>query len=301
MVAGSNGYVRTTFPTVAGYGSPTVLGNASINALDNCAGTNTYLGYKLFSDGFYDPARCLAACTAQSNYNLAYPPTPPAKPQTCQFVNTYLLLKDGYSQGQICALYSSTWGPSYATNTGYTFNTDTYTIALSLTYSNATNPGNGPKTCTFNLQIAPTTGLAFANGLTYAIAEGPYYYLTGPFLTEVSGTVDFESNGQASASVFALNSAGHLESNLLVLANQDPTVPGSNTSAAYNAVYLNDVLTIALYGYETPSCSIKGGALYCAQKDGRSVWQDCAGELVLDFEVLAECTGIVLNVVQVAS
>ena len=42
---------------------------------------------------------------------------------------------------QVCALYNETWNATYATNTGYTSGSDVYTIALSVTGSNSTDPG----------------------------------------------------------------------------------------------------------------------------------------------------------------
>lgn len=116
---------------------PSQMDDAAINALYDCNNAYTYMGYMEFSDGVaYDPTRCTAACSAQSEYNLAN-----GINQTCQFVNAYLLLKNGQVQGQICSFYNETWNETYATNTGYFYESDVYTIAASVTYSNQTNPG----------------------------------------------------------------------------------------------------------------------------------------------------------------
>lgn len=144
VVAGSNGYTSQSFPTVANYTGPTFLGSFAINAPLDCNGNDTYMGYKSWNDGAaFDPSRCAAACTAQSNYNTAYPPSTGA-PMLCTFFNTYMLMKNGFAQAQVCSMYNETWAPVYAVNSGYTSGSDVYTVASSVTYSNTTNPG----TCT---------------------------------------------------------------------------------------------------------------------------------------------------------
>lgn len=57
------------------------------------------MGVKLFTQAGFDTSFCAAACTAQSQYNTAHPPSDrPA--QTCQFYNTYALYKNDVYQGQ---------------------------------------------------------------------------------------------------------------------------------------------------------------------------------------------------------
>lgn len=137
VIAGSNGYVKNTVPAVFGY-TGTYLADASINA-PLCNGDYTYMGYTMFTDQPFDPALCGQACTAQNEYNLAHPPAT-GKPMLCQFFNTYLLMKNGYSQGQICAMYNTSWGCTYADNYGYYYGSDHYTISLSFSYSNSSDP-----------------------------------------------------------------------------------------------------------------------------------------------------------------
>lgn len=60
---------------------------------------------------------------------------------TCQFFNTYILLKNGASVGQYCSLYNETWSPSYATNVGQWRGNDHYTVQYSYSFSNTTAPG----------------------------------------------------------------------------------------------------------------------------------------------------------------
>jgi hypothetical protein len=75
----------------------------------DCAGTYTFLGSKLFKEGAFDPARCAAACDANTK---------------CAAFGTYILTttdRSGAStvQGQKCAFYTSYWdGKKYGKNTG---------------------------------------------------------------------------------------------------------------------------------------------------------------------------------------
>lgn len=108
VIAGSNGYTKYSFPLPSGYTTPTDLGAAAIQAPLDCSGYDTYLGVRIFKDSPFDPSLCAAACTAQTEYNLAHPPvnTDGSKGhvQTCQFFDTYMLLKNGKPQFQECAL-----------------------------------------------------------------------------------------------------------------------------------------------------------------------------------------------------
>ncbi|KAI0197983.1 hypothetical protein F4808DRAFT_269718 [Astrocystis sublimbata] len=141
VIAGSNAYDSLTAPRPNGYAAPTALGPAQINAPLDCGGFDTYMGSKMFTTGPFDPALCAVACSTQSEYNLAHPPAKgPA--QTCQFYNTYLLLKNGLPEGQVCSMYSMSWDVSYASTSGQTRGRDHYTVAYSFTYSNATSPGS---------------------------------------------------------------------------------------------------------------------------------------------------------------
>lgn len=82
-----------------GYSTIIVPGSAALNAPLNCNGADTFIGSKLFNSGPFDESLCAAACTAQSAYNLKHPPSS-GTPKLCQYYNTYVLLKDGVSQGQ---------------------------------------------------------------------------------------------------------------------------------------------------------------------------------------------------------
>jgi len=98
------------------------------------------MGYKLFQNQPFDVSLCAAACSAQTQYNLAHPPQD-GQPMTCQFYNTYILLKNGENVGQYCSLYNETWDVSTATNVGQYRGSDQYTIEYSYSLSNATDAG----------------------------------------------------------------------------------------------------------------------------------------------------------------
>lgn len=113
---------------------------AAINAPLDCNGKDTYMGSKLLTTGVFDAGLCATACMSQNTYNLQHPPAS-GSPQLCKFFTTYLMSKNGVPQGQYCALYSQTWDPSYATNTGQWRGSDQYTVSYASSYSNTTDPG----------------------------------------------------------------------------------------------------------------------------------------------------------------
>ncbi|KAK0786779.1 hypothetical protein LTR02_009572 [Friedmanniomyces endolithicus] len=146
VIAGSNGYVNNSIATPSGYSGPIPLGNAAINAPLDCAGHDTYMGVKIFTSGPFDAGLCAAACSSQSEYNLAHPPSD-WEAQTCQFFNTYVLYDGSESVGQYCTLYNETWRASYATNDGQWRGEDHYTIGYSYAFSNSTGGADEPATC----------------------------------------------------------------------------------------------------------------------------------------------------------
>nr|POF15324.1 hypothetical protein CFP56_42213 [Quercus suber] len=120
-VAGSNAY--TSFKLggpIDGWSAPLSLNTSAMNApLRDCADTWTYMGYKLFQSGPFNPLLCSAACDSQTAYNLANPPSTGKAPK-CAAFGTYILTmtnKTGsYQQGQMCTLYTSAWDKQYAVN-----------------------------------------------------------------------------------------------------------------------------------------------------------------------------------------
>ncbi|OJD39059.1 carbohydrate-binding-like protein [Diplodia corticola] len=121
-IAGSNAYTSEKVgPSIAGWNDPLRLNNAAMNApLRDCAGTWTYMGYKFFNDGPFSVDACAAACDAQTEYNIAHPPSSGYVP-LCAAFGTYLLTKTTSSgsviQGQMCTMYTSAWDAQYAVNT----------------------------------------------------------------------------------------------------------------------------------------------------------------------------------------
>ncbi|KAH7057062.1 hypothetical protein B0J12DRAFT_696947 [Macrophomina phaseolina] len=121
-IAGSNAYTSYKVGgSIDGWADPLSLDNAALNApLRDCAGTWTYMGYKLFQNGPFDSSLCAAACDAQTKYNIAHPPSSGYTP-LCAAFGTYLLTKTNstgsYIQGQMCTMYTSAWGKDYAVNT----------------------------------------------------------------------------------------------------------------------------------------------------------------------------------------
>lgn len=138
VMAGSNGYNSAgPMSSPTGY-TGTWLGQKGINA-PLCNTVDTYLGVKTFTSGPFDPSLCAAACSAQSDYNRAHPASDGTF-KTCQFYNTYMLMKNGDTGKQVCAMYSQSWDSSYATNTGSWSGSNHYTIEFSVTGSNTTTP-----------------------------------------------------------------------------------------------------------------------------------------------------------------
>lgn len=120
-IAGSNGYTSYKLGgPIAGWDAPQSLKTSAMNApVRDCADTWTYMGFKLFQSGPFDPNLCSAACNAQTAYNLAHPPST-GKASKCAAFGTYILTmtnKTGsYQQGQMCTMYTSNWDKQYAVN-----------------------------------------------------------------------------------------------------------------------------------------------------------------------------------------
>ncbi|KAF5845869.1 hypothetical protein GGP41_008378 [Bipolaris sorokiniana] len=141
VIAGSNGYVRnpSAAESISGYAG-TFVGNKAVNAPSDCNGRDTYITYKEFSDGApFDPSRCATACEAETQFNIDHLNSR----SICRFFNTYILMKNGVPQAQICSMYNTTWAntPDVISNEGQWRGSDHYTIAYSEIYSNNANPG----------------------------------------------------------------------------------------------------------------------------------------------------------------
>ncbi|KAI8632558.1 hypothetical protein F5Y19DRAFT_492358 [Xylariaceae sp. FL1651] len=133
VLAGSNAYDSLTAAVVDGYTEPVALNDAAIDAPPDCGGFNTY--------------------------NRADPPAG-APAQTCQFFNTYLLLKNGLPEGQVCTMYLMSWEATYSSNSGQWRGNDHYTIAYSFSYANKTDSSSPRIPCpidTVSALIAAST------------------------------------------------------------------------------------------------------------------------------------------------
>lgn len=141
VYTGSNGYTTTAVQQIQGYSAPTILNNVSINAPLDCNNRDTYMGFKLFTSGAYDPRLCTAACDAQNVYNTEHPPQDITQLKLCKLITSYLLLKNGEPEGQFCVMYTQAWDQTYGTNDGQWRGDDHYTIQHSFSYANSSDTG----------------------------------------------------------------------------------------------------------------------------------------------------------------
>ncbi|GME34911.1 uncharacterized protein ALTATR162_LOCUS512 [Neofusicoccum parvum] len=170
VIAGSNGYVKSysgtaaaNIPSVDGYDGG-FLNNKAINAVTDCNGVYTYMGYKLFNDDQpFSPSRCADVCNAQFGS------------QKCRFFNTYIILKNGVPRGQICAMYSEAWESKYATNNGQWRGSDYWSIASSFSYDNTQD--SGVPVCASDVSYLQTAGVSFCSS---------YLEFTTPTVTQTA-------------------------------------------------------------------------------------------------------------------
>lgn len=143
VVAASNGYSLLPMD-VGGYTTPVALPDAAIISPSDCNGANSYMGYETVgaANATFDTNLCATACSRKTAYALAHPPTT-GSPQLCMFYNTYQLLRNGTSTGQVCAMYSQSWDASYATNFGQYRGANRYTIAQSYMSSSSVTDAAG--------------------------------------------------------------------------------------------------------------------------------------------------------------
>lgn len=155
VIAASNAYSLLPIVGGTGFTTPIALPDAAIISPMDCNGQNSYMGYVTVGEAnaTFDTTLCLAACEAANVYALAHPPTSGA-PQLCRFWNTYLLMRNGTSTGQTCAMYSQSWNASYATNFGQYRGFEKYTISQSYMSSNETDGGICVPGATTNTTLA---------------------------------------------------------------------------------------------------------------------------------------------------
>lgn len=138
-IAGSNGYSSLKTQTAEGY-KQIELKNNAINSPLDCNNQGSYMGYQLFTQGAFDAKLCAVACQQTNKYALEHPPAN-GKPSLCRYFNTYILLKNGVSQGQYCSMYTQEWDASYATNNGQYRGEDHYTIQYSFGFTDESDDG----------------------------------------------------------------------------------------------------------------------------------------------------------------
>ncbi|KAB8291843.1 hypothetical protein EYC80_006625 [Monilinia laxa] len=247
-IAGSNGYNIATMPTPGGYSSPTCHEDAAINAPLDCNGDDTFLGSRFFTDTPFDISLCTAACDATTSYNLAHPPAT-GSPKTCQFINTYVLYLNDVAQGQACAMYTESWDPSYATNTGYSKGTHVYTIRSSYTVSNPKNP-NYAKDCKASNHFS--SGSILRTSISSALNYGSSISktITSPSASTTSSKV---GNGNSSGAkygasrtiVYGSIASGSIKSSSTAVASYPKSYNVSNTARPSTSVYDSAKITPA--------------------------------------------------------
>lgn len=98
VISGSNTYTNSTVLLDTAYKN-VFIDNVAIEAPEDCKGTDTYMGSLSFTDTPFDTRLCAAACTAKTIYNRSQ-----NSPRACNFWNTYILLKNGVAERQVCSM-----------------------------------------------------------------------------------------------------------------------------------------------------------------------------------------------------
>ena len=113
---------------IPGFQAPTALKGA-INA------PYGYIGYSKFDT--FNPSQCAAACNAQDAYDKAHP-NADGSYDSCDFFTAYTESIDGVSEGMFCAMYTTAWNASYATNYGQWRGSSHVTISDAFGYARST-------------------------------------------------------------------------------------------------------------------------------------------------------------------
>jgi hypothetical protein len=122
VLAGSNAYVKDidgAFPIIPGYLTEVYNDGGAILAPLDCNGKDTYIGVKKYTDAQFDAQRCIDYC---------------AETPGCNYVNTYMLRKNGVPFVQDCALYTRRWTAEFATNYGQVSGHSNLTISSTDSY-----------------------------------------------------------------------------------------------------------------------------------------------------------------------
>ncbi|KIX91908.1 uncharacterized protein Z520_12371 [Fonsecaea multimorphosa CBS 102226] len=117
VIAGCNGYTNSTLTIPNGFDVPVFMAGAAIHPPPT---PGAFIGSKIFY-GPFDTSNCADECSAVG----------------CKFFNTYVLSKNGVSQGQYCDMYTQPFGPEWATETGKSDGNTNFTISHSFTCGSA--------------------------------------------------------------------------------------------------------------------------------------------------------------------
>jgi hypothetical protein len=158
-IAGSNGYSSLKTQAADGY-KQVELKNSAINSPLDCNKQGSYMGYKLFVENAFDAKLCATACKETNKWALEHPPAT-GKPQLCRYFNTYILLKNGVSQGQYCSMYTQEWDASFATNDGQYRGDDHYTIQYSFGFTDESD--DGVPVCPNDITYLQSSGKEFCS------------------------------------------------------------------------------------------------------------------------------------------
>ncbi|KAK7959765.1 uncharacterized protein PG986_004619 [Apiospora aurea] len=132
VIAASNGYVSNKFKPITGYEGTSIPVDAAINAPKTTP--DSFIRSQTFPiSAQYKLANCAKACSDQAAYEYRHPS--PGGARACSFFNSYLLLKNGVAQSQVCSMYTRSWDNSYSTNFGQQSGGNNYTITFGLTQS----------------------------------------------------------------------------------------------------------------------------------------------------------------------
>jgi hypothetical protein len=156
MTTGSNGYnLVASPPSFPGFSGPVSWPGAPSCPVDPTGGYTTYFGSKYFSFGllpgqiqYFNTGVCVAACSAETSYNLAHPPAT-GHPKVCNHVVSYVV-HDPFAQPQgiYCAFFTESWDASYGTFDASFYQGGEWSFGEAYAYTNATYSATYPAICT---------------------------------------------------------------------------------------------------------------------------------------------------------
>ncbi|KAK6003345.1 hypothetical protein QM012_001190 [Aureobasidium pullulans] len=194
LVTGSNGYNKAAAPkTPAGYSLQSLPAAVNAPVYDDVGQWRFIQPVYLNS---YDPALCAAACDKQTAWDKSQA-TDDCNYKTCVYANMYILSQDGIPKTVVCALYTEVTDPSYATNYGYSTDTDSFQVSNSIALTNTTAVSAGyPQLCAASsgdISYLNSTGAAFCTSyLGYVAPTKTVKTTVTPGATTVFATVTKE-------------------------------------------------------------------------------------------------------------